>query len=163
MKSLLKVGLLVNMMILLLFAASCEEDDIIDYEQLIIDKFLQEREITAQPTESGLYYIELKPGSGLSPLAGDTAVVNYKGMFLDGRIFDYKLGDDTYEVVIGVSGVIAGWHEGLSYMQTGAKAWLLIPSYLAYGPTGRGSIPGNTPLLFEIDMVSVRPGNLPDK
>ena len=160
MKRLLKVSSLLVVMIMLLFAVSCDEKDNTNYEQLKINKFLQEWEITTQPTASGLYYIELEPGSGLAPRLGDTAVVNYKGMFLDGRVFDYQLGNNTFEVVLGVTGVIEGWHEGLSYMQKGAKAWLLIPSKLGYGSYGSGSIPGNTPLLFEIKMVNIKPGNL---
>lgn len=158
MKHLLKACSLIVAMIMLLLVISCDEKDDTNYEELKINKFLQERAITTEPTASGLYYIELEPGTGFAPRLGDTAVVNYKGMFLDGRVFDYQLGTDTYEVVIGVSGVIAGWHEGLSYMQPGAKAWLLIPSKLAYGPAGRGSIPGSTPLLFEINMINVKPG-----
>jgi FKBP-type peptidyl-prolyl cis-trans isomerase len=158
MRTLFKAGLPVMMVLILIFAVSCEEEDETNYEELMIEEFIQERGITAEPTESGLYYIELEPGIGIVPGLGDTAVVNYKGMFLNGRVFDYSLGEETYEVVVGVSGVIAGWHEGLSYMKEGAKAWLLIPSKLAYGPSGRGSIPGNTPLLFEIELKMVKPG-----
>jgi FKBP-type peptidyl-prolyl cis-trans isomerase FkpA len=159
MRTLFKAGLPVIMVLILIFAVSCEEEDDTNKEELMIEAFIQERGITAEPTESGLYYIELEPGIGIVPGLGDTAVVNYKGMFLNGRVFDYSLGEDTYEVVVGVSGVIAGWHEGLSYMKEGAKAWLLIPSNLAYGAAGRGSIPGYTPLLFEIELKRVKPGS----
>ncbi|MCA1756404.1 MAG: FKBP-type peptidyl-prolyl cis-trans isomerase [Bacteroidales bacterium] len=158
MNTLLKAGLPVMMVLILIFAVSCEEEDTTNYEELIIEQFIQERGITVEPTESGLYYIELEQGFGITPRLGDTAIVNYKGMFLDGRFFDYALGDNTFEVVVGVSGVIAGWHEGLLYMKEGTKAWLLVPSKLAYGSSGRGSIPGNTPLLFEIDLRMVKPG-----
>lgn len=105
---------------------------------------------------SGLYYLELVPGTGLSPVLNDSAYVRYTGMFLDESVFDSNVNSGTlYGFKIGEN--IKGFDEGITLMKAGGKAKLLIPSKLAYGAYGssNGFIPGYTPLLFDIDLVKV--------
>jgi len=143
----------------ILFSTSCTKDPEGDtIEEIMIREFLVERNITTEPTATGLYYIEELAGTGDFPAVSDTVEVIYKGMFLDGRVFDSNIGKDLFSFPLGEGKVIKGWDEGVSYMKLGGKAKLLIPSSLAYGPYGQGSIPGYTPLLFEIEIVNIRFG-----
>lgn len=100
---------------------------------------------------------DIKVGNGNAVKAGDTAEVNYSGTFLDGRKFDSSYDrNQTFSFSVGAGEVIQGWDQGLIGMKVGGKRKLLIPSDLAYGPTGAGPIPPNTPLAFEIELVSIK-------
>lgn len=101
---------------------------------------------------------DIKVGTGAAVKAGDTAEVNYLGTFLDGKKFDssYDRGQ-TFSFKVGAGNVIKGWDEGLVGMQAGGKRKLTIPSDLAYGSQGAsGAIPPNTPLMFEIELISIK-------
>lgn len=107
-------------------------------------------------TKSGLEYQELKAGSGDSPKANDSVVVNYRGTLLDGTEFDssYKRGEPaTFEV----DRVIPGWTEALQLMKPGAKWKLFIPPQLAYDLRSRPPIPPGSMLIFEVELMSVKP------
>jgi len=107
-------------------------------------------------TKSGLQYQELKAGSGAAPKASDSVVVNYRGTLLDGTEFDssYKRGQPaTFEV----DRVIPGWTEALQLMKPGAKWKLFIPPQLAYDLRSRPPIPPGSMLLFEVELLSVKP------
>ncbi len=107
-------------------------------------------------TKSGLQYQELKVGSGDSPKANDSVVVNYRGTLLDGTEFDssYKRGQPA---AFEVDRVIPGWTEALQLMKPGAKWKLFIPPQLAYDLRSRPPIPPGSMLLFEVELVSVKP------
>ena len=105
---------------------------------------------------SGLYYLEVVAGTGLQPVRTDSAYVKYTGMFLDGRVFDSNVSSGTlYGFIVGQN--IVGFDEGITHMKAGGKATLIIPSSLGYGASGYYTIPGYTPLLFDIELVKVVP------
>jgi len=107
-------------------------------------------------TASGLQYQELTAGKGDSPKAKDSVVVNYRGTLLDGTEFDssYKRGQPaTFEV----DQVIPGWTEALQLMKPGAKWRLFIPPQLAYDMRSRPPIPPGSALLFDVELMSVKP------
>jgi FKBP-type peptidyl-prolyl cis-trans isomerase len=107
-------------------------------------------------TKSGLEYQELKAGSGDSPKANDSVVVNYRGTLLDGTEFDssYKRGEAaTFEV----DRVIPGWTEALQLMKPGAKWKLFVPPQLAYDLRSRPPIPPGSMLIFDVELMSVKP------
>jgi FKBP-type peptidyl-prolyl cis-trans isomerase FkpA len=108
-------------------------------------------------TSSGLYYLEISPGTGAIPVAGDSAFVRYVGKFLNGTEFDSNItATEPYDFIVGDN--ITGFDEGISMMMEGGKSKLLIPSKLAYGATGSYPfIPGYSPLLFEIELIRVIP------
>ena len=123
-----------------------------------IDKKIAELESkhgkTATTTDSGLKYIVLKEGTGGSPQRGQSIKAHYTGTFLDGRKFDSSYDrNQPIEFPVGTRRVIPGWDEALISMKKGEKRILVIPSDLAYGPQGRGPIPPNTPLMFEVELV----------
>jgi FKBP-type peptidyl-prolyl cis-trans isomerase len=114
----------------------------------------------ATKTASGLKYIDLKEGTGDPVKNGDKVRVHYTGWLAkNGRQFDSSLkpGGQPLPVDVGTGGVIKGWDEGLLGTKVGGKRRLLIPSNLAYGPRGRGGIPPNADLLFDIEIVSIDP------
>ena len=107
-------------------------------------------------TKSGLQYQELRAGSGESPKASESVVVNYRGTLLDGTEFDssYKRGEPaTFEV----DRVIPGWTEALQLMKPGARWKLFIPPKLAYDLRSPPGIPPGSMLIFEVELMSVKP------
>ena len=106
---------------------------------------------------SGLEYKILKAGDGKKPAASDTVECNYRGTLIDGTEFDssYKRGESA---TFPVSGVIKGWTEALQLMPVGSKWQLFIPSELAYGERGAGGdIAPNSTLIFEVELLSIKP------
>ncbi|HNW99492.1 MAG TPA: FKBP-type peptidyl-prolyl cis-trans isomerase [Bacteroidales bacterium] len=122
-----------------------------------IKEYIKENKITAKPSATGLYYIETTKGTGVKPVKGQTVTVNYTGKFLDGTIFDSSEGREPIKFVIGNNEVIPGWEEGILLMKAGGKAKFIIPSELAYSSRGAGGlIKPYTPLLFEVELVTVK-------
>lgn len=109
-------------------------------------------------TTTGIKYIVEKIGSGELVKSGNTVTVKYTGMFLDGQIFDASAyhGDGTYTYKHKTDRLIQGWEEGIEVLNKGASAAFLIPSAKAYGTTGQGPIPPNTPLIFVIEVIDIK-------
>lgn len=127
-----------------------------DQEELKILDYVKEKNISVSPTESGLYIITNKKGSGRKPEAGETVVVHYTGKFLDGTKFDSSYDrKNPIEFKLGYGQVINGWDLGIAEMHIGEEATFIIPSHLGYG-SGRGEIPPFTPLLFEVKLVDIK-------
>lgn len=104
---------------------------------------------------SGLYYLEVVKGTGISPALGDSVFVRYTMMFLDGTIFYSNVDGDLYNTYIGEN--IPGFDEGLTLMAVGGKSTILVPSKLGYGTFGKYPIQGYTPLLYDLQLVRVKP------
>jgi FKBP-type peptidyl-prolyl cis-trans isomerase len=109
---------------------------------------------TATPSgPTSLVIEDITVGTGATAAVGDTVTVNYVGSFLDGRVFDPGTAPITFR--IGAAQVISGFEQGMVGMRIGGKRRLTIPSALAYGPSGNGPIPPNTPIRFEVTLVSI--------
>ena len=109
-------------------------------------------------TASGLEYKVLTPGSGDPPKPGDMVTVNYKGSLLNGTEFDSSAkhgGPATFPS----NGVIPGWQEALALMKPGAKYQLWIPPKLAYDLESPPSIPPGSMLIFDVELVSIKPAS----
>ncbi|NDV69162.1 FKBP-type peptidyl-prolyl cis-trans isomerase [Dysgonomonas sp. 25] len=103
---------------------------------------------------SGLQYKVLTQGNGAKPKSTDRVSVLYKGTLLDGSVFDSAENADN-PATFGVTQVIKGWTEALQLMPEGSKWELYIPSELAYGSHGNARIPGNSTLIFEIELLKI--------
>jgi FKBP-type peptidyl-prolyl cis-trans isomerase FkpA/FKBP-type peptidyl-prolyl cis-trans isomerase FklB len=106
-------------------------------------------------TPSGLQYKVVAEGKGATPGDNDTVVCHYKGTLIDGTEFDSSYKRNA-PAEFPVNGVIRGWTEALKTMKEGEKRQLFIPADLAYGPQGRPGIPGNSVLIFDIELISVK-------
>jgi peptidylprolyl isomerase len=113
-------------------------------------------------TPSGLRIIDVKPGTGPVPQAGQTVTVNYTGwLFVDGKKgkkFDSSLDrGEPFSFTLGQGQVIKGWDEGLATMHVGGKRTLIIPPGLGYGASGAGGdIPPGATLIFDVDLLGVK-------
>jgi FKBP-type peptidyl-prolyl cis-trans isomerase FkpA len=102
----------------------------------------------------GLYYKVITQGTGATPSANSTIFVTYTATLMDSTIVDSTTNPARTGFVLG--GLIPGWQYGLPKIQAGGHIKLLIPSQYAYSCLGSGPIPPNTPLFFDITLVSVQ-------
>ncbi len=135
-----------------------------------IDKYIKDNKLNVTKTDSGLYYQVTTTGTGIKPVVGDTVEVNYVGKFVNGKVFDTNIKSEAQKAKmdvspmrvfkplrfpVGVMGMIKGWNLGLPLLNIGSKATFVIPSSLAYGEQGNGPIAPFTPLVFDVELVSV--------
>ena len=133
---------------------SCSNNDT-DFERQTeedIIKYIEDNDLNANRTNSGLYYVIDNSGSGTRPTSSSNVTVAYKGYFLDGSVFDQS---DANGISFGLNQVISGWTEGIPLFKEGGEGLLLVPSNLGYGDNRRGSIPGGAVLVFDINLISV--------
>ena len=107
----------------------------------------------------GIYQKVLKPSVGASPAKGQTVSVSYKGMFLNGQVFDQsELRGGPLDFQVGIGGGIPGWDKVVLSMKKGEKRLVVIPPELAYGSRGSpdGRIPPDTWLAYEIELVALK-------
>ena len=112
-------------------------------------------QIEPLPGDEDLIINDIVEGSGPGAKVGDTLLVHYEGTLEDGTKFDssYDRGE-PFEVTVGVSQVIRGWHLGLIGLKVGGKRELVIPPHLGYGESSNDPIPPNSTLYFTVELVS---------
>ena len=125
----------------------------------IAEEFLEKNKKSnpeVKETPTGLQYRILKEGTGSSPSSTDKVRVHYVGKLLDGTVFDSSVerGEPSE---FGLNQVIRGWTEGLQLMKPGAKYEFFIHPKIAYGSRPRPKIPGNSLLIFEVELLNILP------
>ena len=115
-------------------------------------KYIEDNNLNATKTDSGLYYVINNEGTGTRPTSTSNVTVAYKGYFLDGSTFDQS---NSSGISFGLNQVISGWTEGIQLFKEGGDGILLVPYNLGYGANGRGSIPGGAALIFDVKLISV--------
>ena len=124
-----------------------------------VQAYLSANTIIATQHCSGLFYSIETPGSGLTPTACSGVTVKYVGKLTNGAVFDQTAGSNS--VSFYLSQVIRGWTNGIPYIKPGGKIHLYIPPTLGYGAAdkkdvnGNVIIPGNSILVFDVDLVAV--------
>ncbi len=141
------------------YIASAQEKELAE-KKLVEEKFLADNKTKAGviTTASGLQYQILVPSEGVKPKATDTVTVHYVGSFLDGKKFDSSIerGEPTS---FPLNQVIPAWAEGVQLMSIGSKYKFYVPYQLGYGEqgAGNGAIPGFSTLVFEVELLDVKP------
>lgn len=160
MKNVKSLVLVVSIMSLF----SCEKTTFYSpYAQLdadirAIDQYLEDNNINARRSSSGLRYVIHEEGLGSIPQMGNTVIVHYVGTLLDGTKFDSSYDNgEPFKYTQGYNQVIRGWEEGITYIGEMGKITLYVPSVLAYGARTVGEfIKPNSNLIFEIELLSVQ-------
>lgn len=115
----------------------------------------------AVTTQDGLQYLEEIAGDGPAPAAGDVVIMNYIVSLPDGtEIYSTYTSNQPATAVLGRSQLLPGWEEGVGLMKQGGKAKLVLPPELALGAQGSGSIPPNSQLIMEVELLVVKPAPL---
>ena len=127
----------------------------------IADEFLaknKQENPDVKETPTGLQYRVIKEGEGNSPSQTDRVKVHYAGKLIDGTEFDssYERGEPTE---FGLNQVIKGWTEGLQLMKVGSKYEFFIHPKIAYGSRPRPTIPANSVLIFEVELLDIVENN----
>jgi len=123
----------------------------------VADEFLaknKEDNPDVKETPTGLQYRVIEEGDGASPVKTDRVKVHYAGKLIDGSEFDssYERGEPTE---FGLNQVIKGWTEGLQLMKVGSKYEFFIHPKIAYGSRPRPTIPANSVLIFEVELLDI--------
>jgi peptidylprolyl isomerase len=122
-------------------------------EQKTIDETWPE----AITTPTGLKYVVVEEGTGETPASGATVTVHYTGKLLNGEKFDSSVDrGQPISFPVGKGQVIKGWEEALLGMKKGEKRVLIIPPELGYGAAGRGPIPANATMVFDVELVDFK-------
>lgn len=148
--------ILTSLLALTLFI-SCNKDEpkktdyTVENEKEITD-YIAKNNLTAERSDSGLYYVITEPGTGNQPISTSNVTVAYKGYYTNGNIFDQSKAEG---ISFDLNRVIAGWTEGIPYFKTGGNGMLLVPSHLGYGPFDYRGIPGGSVLIFDVKLISI--------
>jgi len=125
-------------------------------DQPFLDKMAKEK--GAQSSPDGLVYISVAEGTGAQPKSNEVAKVQYRETFVDGNEFDstYRKGQPAE---LPLDHVIPCWSEGVQKMKVGKKAKFACPASIGYKDKGepRGGIPGGAALVFEVELLEVKP------
>ena len=109
-----------------------------------------------QPLPTTLTVSDVAVGTGEAAKAGDTLTMNYVGALPNGTVFDASAKHgQPFTFTLGAGQVIPGWDQGLVGMKVGGKRRLIIPPSMAYGNRDLGSIPPNSTLIFEVELVKI--------
>lgn len=108
-------------------------------------------------TPNGAYYRDITVGTGATIASGQTIAVRYSGWLANGTLFDSNTSAvNPLTFKFGVGQVIPGFDEALVGIKVGGKRQLIIPPSLGYGPYDYGQIPGNSVLVFTVEVISAQ-------
>jgi len=135
--------------------AGCKKDEgpsQREKDEQIILTYIDDFDLDAEATGSGLYVVIDEAGSGVNPTIYDEVSVFYRGALTSGEVFDLT---GTEPAVFPLSQVIEGWQEALQLMSVGDSWMLYIPADLAYGERGQGPIGPNEMLTFRVELLGI--------
>ena len=130
--------------------SSCSKSSVSEQEQMLA--FAKKNNVNYTKDPSGLWYEIINPGTGTKPRATSTVSAAYIGTFMNEKIFD----STSIPVDFGLNRVIEGWTIGLQLIAPGGEIKLIIPSTLGYGPSDYNSIPGGSPLYFNVKLAAIK-------
>jgi FKBP-type peptidyl-prolyl cis-trans isomerase len=112
-------------------------------------------------TDTKALFGDVQAGTGAEVTATSKVAVYYKGWLTNGTLFDQsRTGSDgnlqPFTFTMGQHQVIPGWEEGIAGMKVGGTRLLIVPPSVGYGAAGQGPIPGDSLLVFEVQLVAVQ-------
>ena len=119
-----------------------------------IQLYINNNDVNVKPNSSGLVFIPIRKGDGISPQDGDKVAFHYTGYYFNGAVFDTSY-DKSYPLVVelGNGMIIKGLEEALKLMDKNSKAKVIIPFYLAYNDMENAPVPPYSNLIFEIELL----------
>ena len=139
-----------SLLFLGMLLVNCAKDE--TSNDLEIQEYLEQNNLAATKTSSGLYYIIEREGTGAKPTSKNSVRVAYKGYFTNKSVFDQSTAAG---ISFPLNGVIKGWTEGITYFKVGGAGKLLIPASLGYGNSSYNGIPGGSVLIFDIELLEI--------
>lgn len=159
----------------LLLAASCDNDagqkkqktysreeliqmnrENLNKETALIQAFIERNNMTMQESLTGLRYNIYHNDTGATARTDQVVTVNYRGYLLDSSLVADTKTEGPLTFKIGHSNVVSGLHEAVQLMSVGDSARFILPSHLAYGLTGDVNIPGNSPILYDVELHDIK-------
>ncbi len=134
----------------ILIIGACSKSSVSEPEQMLA--FAKKNNINYTKDPSGLWYEIINPGTGTKPRATSTVSASYIGTFMNEKIFD----STSKPIDFPLNGVIQGWTTGLQLIAPGGEIKLIIPSALGYGPSNYSTIPGGSPLYFDVKLAAIK-------
>lgn len=108
-------------------------------------------------TITGLEIYDMQVGTGVEAVAGKKVTAHYIGTLTDGTKFDSSLDrGQPFEFTLGTGAVIKGWDVGIAGMKVGGTRTLVIAPEFGYGAQAIGSIPANSTLIFQVQLLDVK-------
>ncbi len=140
----------ISVILISMVLLSCKKDsNQPEIDHGLIEAYVVKNNLTGQYTSSGLYYVIVEPGDADHPTINSEVRVSYKGFSLEEVVFD-----EGNNITFGLYQVITGWQEGIQLIGQGGSIKLIIPSGLAYGSNGSGSIKPNEVIAFDVTLHS---------
>ncbi len=131
-----------------LFLSSCGKESSLEK----IEDYIEKHNLDAESTAEGLYYVIEKPGNSEMPVFNSIVTVHYHGTLTNGEVFDSTMGKEEPSN-FSLDKVIKGWQIGIPLIGKGGKIKLIVPPSLGYGSSKVGSIPSNSVLIFDVDLI----------
>ncbi|MGN6647478.1 MAG: FKBP-type peptidyl-prolyl cis-trans isomerase [Cytophaga sp.] len=133
-----------------------KEVEIFKRDSLLIQRYLIKHQLKGEATSGGAYVVKLKNNDAAKARfinIGESIETTYVGtLLINGTEFDRSPEGKYFKFTVGVGEVIRGWDEAFRKLKHGEKALILIPSRLAYGDSSAGTIPPDSPLIFEVEV-----------
>jgi FKBP-type peptidyl-prolyl cis-trans isomerase len=112
---------------------------------------------TLSDNQGQLMITDIVEGTGAEALPGTNVTVHYVGTLENGQVFDSSVArGEPFVFPLGAGMVIQGWEQGVAGMKVGGKRRLVIPPELGYGAQAVGTIPANSTLIFEVELLDVQ-------
>ncbi|HFB99997.1 MAG TPA: hypothetical protein ENJ53_04255, partial [Phaeodactylibacter sp.] len=121
-----------------------------------LQTYFQENDLHPESSSKNFFFTIENKGKGRKAKTGDYVKIRYKGMLLDGTVFDQTEENDPFVFRLGHRQVIKGWDEGLQEFRAGGNGTLFLPAEMAYGKMGISDvIPSNSDLIYEIELLEI--------
>ncbi|WP_298312998.1 FKBP-type peptidyl-prolyl cis-trans isomerase [uncultured Aquimarina sp.] len=127
-----------------------------DAELEWIENYLLDNDLSALATDSGLHYIVINQGDGLTPVDDDTVIFHFKTSIAESGevVGESNRENNNFGIASPMGALLEGVREGFKQVNEGSKIMMIVPSYLGYGKFGSfdGSIPPETIMIYDMEL-----------